>query len=133
MHNRERWEGIARELLTELEDHHSDEKSRNRRDWPRDPRGMSVALRRIAPNLRAVGISVEFDKRIPGSGRRMIQLGRICDAPSDESVTSVTQASQKNLPDDPENGVCDARDACDADSRTQSGHVTAHANVAERT
>ncbi|NOT02775.1 MAG: bifunctional DNA primase/polymerase [Phycisphaerales bacterium] len=54
------WTGTSRELLTKLEAHHSDEATRKRREWPKSPRGLSGLLRRIAPNLRAMGIHVSF-------------------------------------------------------------------------
>jgi hypothetical protein len=58
MHCRDHWHGTAKELLTELEDHHTDEKTRNNKDWPKSPRKLGGELRRLAPDLRRVGISV---------------------------------------------------------------------------
>ena len=34
IHGRGWWEGIAKELLAELEDHHAGDKTLKRRDWP---------------------------------------------------------------------------------------------------
>jgi hypothetical protein len=56
------WTGVARELLTALEER-ADEKSRKSRDWPTGPRKLSGDLRRIAPHLRRAGINIAFGTR----------------------------------------------------------------------
>ena len=58
MGNRDRWQGIAKELLTELEDHHTDEKTRKSKEWLKSARKVCGDLRRLAPDLRRFGISV---------------------------------------------------------------------------
>jgi hypothetical protein len=52
---RGRWQGTATELLEELNSIASEE-HRSQFGWPKRPNGLSNALRRIAPNLRASGI-----------------------------------------------------------------------------
>jgi hypothetical protein len=53
------WEGTAGDLLKRLNfQRPADEKPP--KEWPATPRGMSGALRREAPNLRMVGMSVVF-------------------------------------------------------------------------
>jgi len=74
MDMRGQWTGTAAELLTELEDHHTDERTRKRRDWPKTPRGASADLRRLAPNLRATGIDVRFEREAGGKRRRLLRL-----------------------------------------------------------
>lgn len=49
------WKGSASQLLTDLEVH-ADYATRNRQGWPKSGKGMSNALRRLAPNLRREGI-----------------------------------------------------------------------------
>ena len=71
MESQGRWNGTASELLADLEAHHTDERTRARRDWPRSPKAMGNALRRIAPNLRAVGVQVTF---LPPQGRKKRRL-----------------------------------------------------------
>jgi hypothetical protein len=56
------FEGTARALLEELTALVS-EGLRKSRAWPKTPRGLSGHLRRIAPNLRNVGIYVHFGER----------------------------------------------------------------------
>ena len=54
------WNGKATELLRELE-RRADDATKKRRGWPADGARLSGQLRRLAPNLRAVGIEVQFD------------------------------------------------------------------------
>lgn len=51
------WVGTAQELLTEIETRHSDSKSRERSSWPRTSRALASAVRRLAPDLRRMGIT----------------------------------------------------------------------------
>ena len=74
MYSRNRWTGIAQELLTELCDHRSDEKTRKRQDWPKTPRALAGQLRRLAPNLRAIGINVTFHEPQGHYKRRIIVI-----------------------------------------------------------
>ncbi len=55
------WAGMASELLGILprHAHHGVTKSAQ---WPKSPRALSCALRRIAPQLRMTGIAVSFDR-----------------------------------------------------------------------
>ena len=71
MASRGPWEGTSSQLLAELEGA-ADDAARKRRDWPKSARKLSGDLRRIAPNLRAAGIDVDFRR----SGKRLIFLGR---------------------------------------------------------
>jgi hypothetical protein len=68
------WQGSSTKLLAELEEA-ADDKTRYRKEWPGSARKLSGDLRRLAPNLRATGIDVDFTK----SGKRLIHLGRIPD------------------------------------------------------
>jgi hypothetical protein len=68
------WSGTAAELLEAL-GRIADEATQRSKVWPATPRTLSTALRRIAPNLRAIGVSVEFtDQRELGSRRRQISI-----------------------------------------------------------
>jgi hypothetical protein len=55
------WDGTATVLLHDLSDK-ADERTRKAKGWPSNGRGLSNALRRIAPNLRAVGIDITFPR-----------------------------------------------------------------------
>ena len=58
MSSRTAWTGTAEALLTSLED--QVESSRRRKSWPYTARGLSGALRRVAPGLRSQDIVVKF-------------------------------------------------------------------------
>jgi hypothetical protein len=68
----EPWVGTATDLLAEL-DGMTSEQVRRQKSWPGSGRTLSNALRRLAPNLRAVGVDVTFDERKHG-GRRIIRI-----------------------------------------------------------
>ena len=101
------WEGSAAELLRDLNAKAGD-KTQELKAWPKNARSLSGKLRSIAPNLRAVGIDVEFGR---SSGTWSKRILRIRKGP----------------------GFCDASDACDAagtdsppEFATQSESVATH-------
>ena len=68
------WTGTAAELLGELDTRASDQ-AQKQRTWPCSPRALSGILRRLAPDLRAAGVGIDFDVRRPGGSReRLIHL-----------------------------------------------------------
>jgi len=70
---RESWHGTATELLATLNvEPFSTDQQRKQKDWPNGYQKVSADLRRIAPNLRAVGIDVALPDRCSGHRRRRI-------------------------------------------------------------
>jgi hypothetical protein len=68
------WEGTAVDLLVILSGCADERTQRQRCGWPQSPRGLSQALRRLAPPLRAQGVTVAF-RRQPGDDRtRLISI-----------------------------------------------------------
>jgi hypothetical protein len=68
------WTGTTAELLIALASE-ADEPTRRSKTWPDSTRRLSAALRRVAPNLREVGVTVEFiDDRKLGTRRRQVRL-----------------------------------------------------------
>lgn len=65
--------GAAGALLEELKKRVFEE-ARKQRAWPTSPRALSSALRRLAPNLRAVCVEVEFGKTHGSNSRRLITI-----------------------------------------------------------
>lgn len=65
METRCKWKGTSSQLLRALEDV-ADEKTCQGKDWPRTGRKVAGDLRRIAPNLRAEDIDVQF---LPRTGQ----------------------------------------------------------------
>ena len=90
------WTGRSMELLAALNEA-TDEATRRQRGWPTQPHTLSGILRRIAPNLRAVGVVVEFPRRSHVGRSITIRLAQ------HGSVTSVTDRHE--YPAAPANGV----------------------------
>src|SRR5207245_3851726 len=95
-------------LLEALEAGHTDERTRKRKDWPATPRGLSGALRRVAPSLRRVGLSVTFGKHTrAGTPVALTQSSpvteRTCKPPSPPSPPSPAK-QDKDLPRDGQEG-----------------------------
>ena len=122
------WSGTAGELLERLNSL-VQESTRRQRLWPKTARALSGVLRRLAPNLRAVGVLVIFLTREPGTGRRLIRLEhRECSpSPSSQPSGSVrANSAPENLPSRPvrepshgihsNEGICDGSDASDGAS-----------------
>jgi hypothetical protein len=75
MEERHEWEGIAKELKQQLEaflSSNNDYEKVNTKGWPHFAKGMADALRRIAPDLRMLGIEVTFLER--ETSRRPIRI-----------------------------------------------------------
>lgn len=94
------WEGRATDLLADL-NQLVDEDVKKSRDWPRRPHTLSGVLRRLAPNLRQVGVDLEFPR--PGHRSRSIIIRKV----AQKSVASV--AERRTPTGDPANA--DDRDA----------------------
>jgi hypothetical protein len=88
------WKGTASELLKFL-DQAAEEKTTRRQLWPKSPKALSNHLRRLAPNLRAIGMMIDF-KRQGGTGDRHIIIERVC--------RDSSHASQPSYTDDEEAG-----------------------------
>jgi hypothetical protein len=99
-----RWSGTATDLVNILGDR-AGEGVRRQRGWPQNGRALSNVLRRLAPNMRAVGIEIGFGR----TGRkRRIDIARV----ESKVVTIVTSADQGEEHRD----AGDARDAVSATS-----------------
>jgi hypothetical protein len=66
-----KWVGTASELLEKLGNLRSSGDSGH--GFPKSANGLASALRRLAPNLRATGIVIEFARK-PGTGERLIKI-----------------------------------------------------------
>ncbi|MFG0242225.1 MAG: hypothetical protein ACF8R9_05500 [Phycisphaerales bacterium JB054] len=65
-----RFEGTATDLLKSLNQQRGD--TPPPKEWPSNYSGMSAALKRLAPNLRAIGMSVELPERGQGRAKRRV-------------------------------------------------------------
>lgn len=86
--------GTATELLETLESSLSD-RARNSRAWPKSGRRLSNVLRRLAPNLRSIGISIEFSRE---ATRRLIVVSKA-------ESTGETSSSSSSSSNHPEQGL----------------------------
>ncbi|MBI3329654.1 MAG: hypothetical protein HYZ81_23480 [Nitrospinae bacterium] len=84
------WQGTATELLHDLADQ-ADERTRRAQGWPTNGRALSNTLRRVAPNLRAVGIDVTFHP-----GRRQGRRITVSAIPKELSGTFASRASSSS-------------------------------------
>jgi hypothetical protein len=114
-----KWMGTATELLGELNQMTPPERSRTR-GWPQSSRALSGCLRRLAPNLRAVGVEFAQDRT---SNRRLISLERVSDS-SVTSVTNVTTSEKQAV----YAGQCDASVTQNIVGMTQSISGVTHEN-----
>jgi hypothetical protein len=67
------WVGTAKQLLDELNGRATDGE-RQLRNWPRSPRAVSNAIRRLIPNLRTAGFHVDFAREGTRARKRLIIL-----------------------------------------------------------
>lgn len=74
------WRGTTQDLLHDLRNVDTPDIS-SRRDYPQTPKGMSNALGRLAPNLRALGIEVSHATERTNRGR-LITIQKIEDSSS---------------------------------------------------
>jgi hypothetical protein len=67
------WQGTASELLATLASL-AGEKVTKQTAWPKNGQALSNALRRLAPTLRAVGVSITFERESGGKRKRVVRL-----------------------------------------------------------
>jgi len=82
-----KWIGTPTELWRKLGEVAEDD-AQKQAGWPKNGRGVSGQLKRIAPNLRAQGVTVTW---LRTSGARQIQILR-AGTGAQNSVTSVTSS-----------------------------------------
>ncbi len=106
MANRNDWVGTATQLLEALEtiDWNS---GRRHRPWPANPKALSDSLRVHVPNLRAVGLDVEF-ARAPGHDRTRLITIRREEAPAPSDARDARDAR--------DTAPCEARDSKSANT-----------------
>ncbi len=100
---RAEWIGTATELLNQL-NAMVDEASRRARTWPTTGRALAGALRRLAPNLRAIGIEVTFGERQPRTGRRLLRLRKTGDSTATIAATVTARENTGFRCDDGDGG-----------------------------
>jgi hypothetical protein len=94
-----RWSGTATDLLDELTER-ADEQVRRAKWWPRTPRGVSGAVRRMAPNLRGAGIEVDFDRATGRERQRQISI-TMANPPAKPASSDGFKKKDTNRPNQP--------------------------------
>ena len=85
-------EGTATQIM-QLLSAEVDEKVRKHEDWPKSPSSLSAKLRRIAPNLRRLGIEVIQGRSRKGSAIEIRKAETCPESPSSSSSSSLPSSS----------------------------------------
>ncbi len=110
------WEGSASELLDALEERVG-EQGKRQHGWPKNARSLSGHLKRLSPNLRVVGWSVEHDRT---SKKRLWSIQRASLAPSPPEQREAMQDDANSCSSFPN----DASDGSDANAGApESGQI----------
>jgi hypothetical protein len=111
------YSGTASDLLRELESRVTDS-VRKQEEWPRNARALSGALRRIAPNLVAIGVEVTFDREATTRRRRLISIRKRCGSTISTSNTVQTvRSAQESRPPRPKSvGISELRSDLELDA-----------------
>jgi hypothetical protein len=96
------WSGTPTELLAAM-DAALGEKTKRPTGWPKGARAMGGAVKRLAPNLRRMGVAVDFEREAGGSRRRLIHLRAASSECTGETSSRPSQPSQTG-PHGPESG-----------------------------
>ena len=111
------FEGTATELLARL-GAIAGEAATSNRDWPKSARGLSGELRRLAPDLRALGYLVGHTRE-PGSGQRLLRIAAV--GPSASSQGS--RGREPSQPSQPSQAAASASPAAPS-PRESSARLT---------
>lgn len=99
MEGRGDWQGTATELMREL-NATDGELTRTGKGWPANARALGNALRRVAPNLRADGLNIAFEKEPSKKRSRVICLWKTVELASATSAPSAGLEIQAAVADD---------------------------------
>ena len=94
------WQGTAAELLDVL-NRGVAESVRSRKAWPASPRGLSGALRRLAPDLRRVGVAVELPTKARTARERIITIRQGRETQDTQDTQDTDADSLNNSADSP--------------------------------
>ena len=100
MMRRAKWKGTATELLAELNVAEG-ESAKRPQGWPKRAHALSGELKRLAPSLRQVGISVEFTRETTGAKRRLTTLTATKPSSDDPSPEDRTETASPASPASP--------------------------------
>jgi hypothetical protein len=122
------WTGTASALLAELRELAGD--AAKSRDWPGNARGLSGRLKRLAPNLRAVGIVVEWEREEGRKRTRVLRLS--CQQDKSRDFASVASVASEEA-ETPGNNEADAdANGRKPDCADAKPHANGHAKAARQ-
>jgi len=75
--NNSPWEGTATELLNKLNETQESEDLKKNRGWPKSGPALGGQLRRITPNLRRLGIDIDYFRSQDTARNRLIRISNI--------------------------------------------------------
>ncbi len=93
------WNGKSSELLREL-NQRAGEELKKQQGWPRRPNSLSGSLKRIAPNLRAIGIECNMARTKAGSSITLEYKGKTSSPSSSSSPSPESPFAYRRKGDD---------------------------------
>jgi hypothetical protein len=84
-----RWEGTLGDLLDALTPLASDSIKKDAKRWPRSPRGLRGKLERLAPDLRRLGITLEFFREATRDRARKVRITTVHTVQPSEDPTNL--------------------------------------------
>jgi hypothetical protein len=94
-----KWEGKSSKLLEESNQRASDE-MKKQQGWPKRANSLSGAIKRIAPNLRAVGIESKLGRTKAGSSIKLECIGKTSSPSSSPSSSTESAFTAESVGDD---------------------------------
>jgi hypothetical protein len=134
------WSGTSEELRQALNDAAEEEHTRSR-SWPRSARGLSAVLRRIAPNLRSVGLEIELPERSGRDRRRLMTLRHESKPDADGCTDGADGSDSRPSADRPHSkssyslsltSYADGADDVDGSAGTSGGTPAKHNGTSKR-
>lgn len=94
-----KWEGKSSKLLEELNQRASDE-MKKQQGWPKRANSLSGAIKRVAPNLRAVGIDCKLGRTKAGSSITLECVSKTSSPSSSSSPSTESAFTAESVGDD---------------------------------
>lgn len=104
------WKGKPSELLNELSQRASDE-LKKQQGWPKRPNTLSGAIKRIAPNLRIVGIEYDIGKTKAGRFITLEHKGKTSSPSTSSAHSEECSTTKGTVGDDTSDDVSDDSDS----------------------
>lgn len=107
--NRDGFRGTATQILDKINENTPFEIQKSK-SWPKTPRTLSDQLRRIAPDLRALGFIVEFARAGKGGSRQWVLKSNVIRVSNHEDAAQIVEDKTKRELSYTDEGVVSADD-----------------------